>query len=144
MSGDQNGVDVLSIENLPVIVVNIGLFDLALVHGELAAFVEHIGRGGKHRVVLVGFVVNSHEMILADAEPDTNDRDGDAIVGAGDVCRRRLVLAINRCFNDRGGSQRSRGSRCFLYEIPARDPAGRRGGWLFHNNLFQLPYHYYY
>src|ERR1035441_1938504 len=73
------------------------LFRSGLFLGEVAALVEHVACRRDHGIVLVGFLVDADKVVLADAEANAHDGNLDTIVGAGDVRRRRLILAINRC-----------------------------------------------
>ena len=92
----STAVNVLALEHLAVIIIDIRVLEIRVRLGEITALAEHIRGGRDHGVVLRGVLLDALQVVLADAKAHAHNRDLDAVVGPGDVRRRRLVLAIDR------------------------------------------------
>src|SRR5262249_49763686 len=90
--------------------------------------------GSHNGIILVGLLMDAVQVILADAHTETNHCHRDAIVGPGYIRRRRLALAVNGCFQQRGRSDGSSSGRGFLDKFAARKTGRIRGFCLFHKS----------
>ena len=121
MRGNNDSVDVLALEQLSVIDAEVGILELRRCLGPVTALVEKVAGCADYDIVLAGLFVDALQMVLADAEADTDDAHRNAIVGANDTPGRwGLVLPVNRSFEQRGGSDGSSGRSRFLDEFPPR------------------------
>jgi len=91
--GNGDGVNVLSLEQFAVVGEHLHVAaDDGL--GFLGAMLGHVAHGDLHDVVLVGLLFLGADVGLAHvARADV--ADDEALVGAGDVGGRRLVLAVH-------------------------------------------------
>jgi hypothetical protein len=138
VSGDDDGIDVTAFEKLAVVAEEIGILQSGLFLRPIAALVEEIACGGHHDVVLSGILMDAFEVVLADAVTDTDNGDGDTVIGANDAARgRSFVLTVNGGLeNARGGHGRRDGSG-FFDERPTRI-AGRLVCSVIHKTWFVL------
>src|ERR1051325_3695637 len=142
VSGNHDGIDVFALEQLPMVGVKIGILEFRLFP-KVASFAVKIANGGHHGVILVCFFVNAVEMVLPDANPETDDGHCNAIVGAGYICRWRLVLAVNWRFEESRRSNGGCGGRSLFDKFAARKAGQFRGFCRFHKvNRLQFRYIY--
>ena len=133
--GDHDGINVFSLEQLPVVGVNVGFLErfghlagvlLGVAHDPGAALRVHVARGGHEGVVLLAVLLDAHDVVLADAVTDADDGDGDAVIGADHSAGGgRGALAIDGRLDDAGRSDGRGGSGGLLDEAPAGVAAGR-------------------
>ena len=103
VSGDEYGIEVFALEKFAMIGVDVGVFEFGGFFGPTTAFVEQIACGGNDDIIVGGMLMKALEMVFANPIADADYRDRNAVIGANDAAgRRRLVLAINRCFEQGG------------------------------------------
>src|SRR5256885_13651770 len=120
VGGDKDRGDILALEQLAMIRINVSVLELGLRFGPIAPRREQVTSGSNDGIIFTPRLVNSFEMVLADAEPNSNNRDLDAIVGSSHIGRRRLALAINWCAKQGRRRDRCRRGSSLFDEIPAR------------------------
>ncbi len=74
MGRDQDGINVIPLEQLPVVGEDVGVLQLRLLLGEVAAFAWYIAGGGDHHIVLARLLVDTHQMVLADPHANADHR----------------------------------------------------------------------
>src|SRR4051812_19409329 len=135
VSRNKNGIDIVAFQYFTVVDLKIGIFQAGRRFRPVASFIEEVTGGGDNRVVFISLLVNTLKMILANAEANANNSNCNAVVSADHLAgRRRLILSVDRCFEQRRSSSYcSRSRRRLFYEFPAWHP-GRRGiSFFFHN-----------
>jgi hypothetical protein len=128
--GDDNGIDVLPVENFLILGVDIGSLEgaadalgvrqLDFTTHPRATLAVKIATGAHFHVVLGSLVDDSLEVVDADAESHADDGNADAVVRTDDTTGRwRGALAVNGGLDDAGGGHCRGGGGGCLDEGPA-------------------------
>jgi len=128
--GDEHGINVLTFQELPVIVKEIRVLQLGGGFRPIPALVVNVASGGHHDVILVGVLVDALQVVLADAEPHPHHRHGNLVIGARDIGGRRLGLAINRVLSS-GAAEAAAAASADFFRNSRRGNAADFGDVLF-------------
>jgi len=85
VGGDEHCANILPIKYLAIIYVNIAILQVRLFLCEIASLVENIAGGSYDSIVFIGFLVDTGEVILANAKSDANHADLNPVVGTGHI-----------------------------------------------------------
>ena len=124
--GAQDGVDILVLEQFPVVVVGLRVA-AGLGLGGFEAFLPDVAHGADGDVVLLGIGLDGAEMETALAA-ETDEAHHDAVIGTDDAAGGwRRVLAVNRGLEDVRAGDDGGGGGGLLDEVAAVVPAGGAG-----------------
>jgi hypothetical protein len=115
---DNDGIDILAFEKFSVIAVGVGVFEAYIRLGRFEPLVINITNGRLDNIVFGGVIFLAADMGHPLAA-HTDISNSDAVVRSGDICRRRLVLAVNRTPEEPGGSSGRRGTGSLADEFSA-------------------------